>query len=190
MIESIAAGIASNFLTDFIKSCLGVARPPLPSPVGGVPNELSHSNPDPNLVARRAQNHHRVESAKAVLSVAYTFVALLAVAALLPMLARRLTGHIDLSETRLTLPNVVGTFRLGFAAWALGLPLFWVVQRVTQALIQIQHENWSDVLPRQAARLFTISCFIVLPFYSAAVVFLLFPSLGIVDSLLYPIGKV
>jgi hypothetical protein len=120
----------------------------------------------------------------------FYFASLLLVATFLPTLFRSLTGEVDLAETRFALDQSIGTFKLGIALWVMGLPLFWVVQKVTQWLIHLQHNNWSNVGRWQAVRLFTIACFMVLPLYSALALFLLFPTMGILQSILFPSGAV
>jgi len=190
MIENIAGGIISNFLTDFIKSCLGLTSPPPPEATPSLPSNEADRDPGDEIAARRAQNHDRVDAANAAIAIAFSFLSLLLVASMLPVLSKGLAGQVDLAETRIPLDYSIGTFKLGLVGWVVGLPLFWLVQNITQRLIELQHSHWSDVSRRQVVRLFTISCFLVLPFHSALVVFLLFPSMGIVQSIVYPLGVV
>ncbi len=190
MIENIAAGLIANFLTSFIKSRLGLSHQPLQEPAVNHSKEQIEHHPGDGIAERRAQNHERFDAVNAALVMVFWFLALLLVATLLPMLMKSLTGEIDLATTRLAIKRSIETFKLGFFVWLLGLPVFWIVQKFTQWLIQLQHNNWSDVGRWQTVRLFTISCFVVLPFYSAIVLFLLFPSLGIVQSIAYPLSLV
>lgn len=116
---------------------------------------------------------------------------LLGAATLLPLLLKGLSGMLVLEETRTPLPYELNVYPLALLLVVLlYLPSFYLVQKLTQYVVNYVHSEWSDVDRWRGVRFFIGCCFIWLPIYAGILCYWLFPKLSLGEALGYPIGGV
>lgn len=190
MLENIVLSVIANFLTDFIKKFLGISPLKTPPPVGG-PQPGIAPLPPQSIQQRRQYNQERRDAIFAVLAIMLNLLMLLGVATLLPVLLKGMNGILVLKETRTPLSFSLNAYLLAFLLVVfLYLPSFYLVQKLTQHLVNYVHSEWSDVDRWRGVRFFIGCCFIWTPVYAGILCYWLFPTLSLGEALGYPIGVV
>ena len=190
MFENIVLGVIANFLTDFIKKFLRISPLEIPPPVGE-PQSGKATLPPQSIQERRLYNQERRDALFAALAIMLNLFVLLGAATLLPLLLKGLSEMLVLEETRTPLPYELNVYPLALLLVVLlYLPSFYLVQKLTQYVVNYVHSEWSDVDRWRGVRFFIGCCFIWLPIYAGILCYWLFPKLSLGEALGYPIGGV
>jgi hypothetical protein len=190
MFENIVLGVIANFLTNFIKKLLGISPLETPSPVGE-PQSGNAPLPPQSTQKRRRYNQERRDALFAALAIVLNLFVLLGAATLLPLLLKGMNGMLLLEGTRTPLPYELNVYPLALLLVALlYLPSFYLVQKLTQYVVNYVHSDWSDVDRWRGVRFFIGCCFVWLPVYAGILCYWLFPKLSLGEAFGYPIGGV
>jgi hypothetical protein len=190
MFENIVLGVIANFLTDFIKKFLRISPLEIPPSVGEPQSGNATLLPQ-SIQERRLYNQERRDALFAALAIMLNLFVLLGAATLLPLLLKGLSGMLVLEETRTPLPYELNVYPLALLLVVLlYLPSFYLVQKLTQYVVNYVQSEWSDVDRWRGVRFFIGCCFIWLPIYAGILCYWLFPKLSLGEALGYPIGGV
>ena len=188
MLENIFLGIVANFLTDFVKKLLGIASLEAPPDLGASP-KTNIPIPPEAIQARRLYNQERRDIAMSVISMALNLSVLLGLSIIVPFVLKSTAGEIDLMTTRTPYPHKIGVwFAVIWSFIFLGPPSFYVVQKLTQRLIQYIHNEWSDVSRWRAVGMFTKCCLVWFALYAGIFSYWLFPKVNFVWAFGLPLG--
>ena len=182
MFENIALGIIANFLTDFIKKFLGILPLETPPPLGE-PQSGNAPLPPQSIQERRMYNQERRDALFAALAIMLNLFVLLGAATLLPLIFKGMNGMLLLGDTRTQLPYELDVYPLALLLIVLlYLPSFYLVQKLTQYVVNYVHSEWSDVDRWRGVRFFIGCCFIWLPIYTGILCYWLFPRLSLGEA--------
>lgn len=187
MIENILLGIIANFLTDFIKKLIGIV--PVITPRVKIHfSPKSFPLPPQSIQARRSYNQERRDIAMAALAMFLNLFVLLSIATFIPLLFKMSSGTVHFSTTRTPLPYAIELIPITLALiFVFFFPSFYIVQKITQQLVNYVHNEWSNVSRWRAVNIFIQCCFLWLPVYLGMLCYWLFPQLTILEAFGYPI---